>query len=94
MDLSLYNDLSITPVAPKSEHFLQLPKRFQLQTMAMDPANTRTSRLLTKSECRGIGGRKRSAGSVIHSIPKFTQVQPSGGCISKVNFLHQRNKSI
>jgi len=31
-----------------------------------------------KSECKGGGGRKRSAnGSLVHSIPKFSQVRPS-----------------
>ena len=35
-----------------------------------------TSRLLTKSEC-GRGGKKNS-GSLIHSIPKFTEVVPKG----------------
>lgn len=34
----------------------------------------KTSRLLTKSECGRGGGRKRGSGSMIHSIPKFTQV--------------------
>ena len=34
----------------------------------------KTSRLLTKNDCRGGGGRKRNSGSLIHSIPKFTQV--------------------
>ena len=37
--------------------------------------DAKTSRLLTKSECGRGGGRKRSSGSTIHSIPKFTQVQ-------------------
>ena len=36
-----------------------------------------TSRLLMKSECKG-AGRKRSSGSLIHSIPKFSQVKPNG----------------
>ena len=34
----------------------------------------KTSRLLTKNDCRGTGGRKRNSGSLIHSIPKFSQV--------------------
>ena len=37
--------------------------------------NSKTSRLLTKSECGRGGGRKRNSGSLIHSIPKFTQVR-------------------
>ena len=37
-----------------------------------------TSRLLMKSECKGSGGRKRSSGSLVHSIPKFSQVKPNG----------------
>ena len=41
--------------------------------------DSKTSRLLTKSECGRGGGRKRSSGSSIHSIPKFTQVQ----CLAK-----------
>jgi hypothetical protein len=36
----------------------------------------KTSRLLTKSECGRGGGRKRNSGSMIHSIPKFSQVSP------------------
>lgn len=35
-----------------------------------------TSRLLMKNECRG-SGRKKSNGSLVHSIPKFTQVKPN-----------------
>ena len=34
----------------------------------------KTSQLLTKNDCRGTGGRKRNSGSLIHSIPKFSQV--------------------
>ena len=48
----------------------------------------KTSRLLTKSECKGSrGGRKKNAdspGSLIHSIPKFSQVMPKDGKISEV----------
>ena len=36
--------------------------------------DAKTSRLLTKSECGRGGGRKRNSGSMIHSIPKFSQV--------------------
>ena len=36
--------------------------------------SSKTSRLLTKNDCRGTGGRKRNSGSLIHSIPKFSQV--------------------
>ena len=35
--------------------------------------SAKTSRLLTKNDCRG--GRKRNSGSIIHSIPKFSQVK-------------------
>lgn len=53
----------------------------------------KTSRLLTKSECKGgRGGRRKNpdgsggsgGGSLIHSIPKFSQVMPKGGKISEV----------
>ena len=37
-------------------------------------SSEKTSRLLTKNDCRGGGGRKRNSGSLIHSIPKFSQV--------------------
>ena len=36
--------------------------------------DSKTSRLLTKNECGRGGGRKRNSGSMIHSIPKFSQV--------------------
>ena len=36
-------------------------------------SSEKTSRLLTKNDCRGGGGRKRNSGSLIHSIPKFSQ---------------------
>ena len=39
-----------------------------------DDVSSKTSRLLTKNDCRATGGRKRNSGSLIHSIPKFSQV--------------------
>ncbi|TRY73919.1 hypothetical protein TCAL_09116 [Tigriopus californicus] len=41
-----------------------------------EPEEVTTSRLLMKNECRG-SGRKKSNGSLVHSIPKFTQVKPN-----------------
>lgn len=34
-----------------------------------------TSKLLMKTDCKG---RKKNSGSLVHSIPKFSQVKPSG----------------
>lgn len=46
------------------------------QEIVVVDQDSKTSRLLTKSECgRGGGGRKKTTGSLIHSIPKFTQVR-------------------
>ena len=39
--------------------------------------DAQTSRLLTKSECGRGGGRSKKS-SLIHSIPKFTEVVPNG----------------
>ena len=36
-----------------------------------------TSRLLMKSECKGGSGRRKNTGSLVHSIPKFSQVKPN-----------------
>ena len=48
----------------------------------------KTSKLLMKTDCKGgRGGRKRNgdgAPSLVHSIPKFSEVVPKGGKISEV----------
>ena len=44
--------------------------------LSKNDSSENTSRLLTKNDCRG--GRKRHSGSLIHSIPKFTQVSSDG----------------
>lgn len=54
-----------------------------LPVEAQEDSEEKTSRLLMKTEC-GRGGRRRNTGSLIHSIPKFTQVKPRGGQISEV----------
>ncbi|CAB4064892.1 unnamed protein product [Lepeophtheirus salmonis] len=35
----------------------------------------KTSRLLMKSECRSAGGRRKNGSSLVHSIPKFSEVK-------------------
>ena len=70
----------ITP-PPKKRKLENLPitipledSNFSREALEIIDEDSKTSRLLTKSECGRGGGRKRSSGSTIHSIPKFTQV--------------------
>ena len=53
-----------------------------------DGGDGKTSRLLMKTDCKGgRGGRKRNGDgntSLVHSIPKFSEVVPKGGKISEV----------
>ena len=72
----------ITP-PPKKRKLENLPitvpteedSNFAKEAVEVIDEDSKTSRLLTKSECGRGGGRKRSSGSTIHSIPKFTQVR-------------------
>ena len=59
---------------------------YPIEIPAPTDADEKTSRLLTKNEFKGgRGGRKRNGdGSLIHSIPKFSQVVPKSGQISNV----------
>ena len=77
-------NVSITDVItppPKKRKLDNLPitipiedSNFAKEAIEIIDEDSKTSRLLTKSECGRGGGRKRSSGSTIHSIPKFTQV--------------------
>jgi len=60
------------------------PSQNQCSDIEIIEVDSKTSRLLTKNECGRGGGRKRNSGSMIHSIPKFSQVAPKGGKISEV----------
>ena len=50
------------------------PSHNQCSDIEIIEVDSKTSRLLTKNECGRGGGRKRNSGSMIHSIPKFSQV--------------------
>ena len=59
-----------------------------LQKRIEDHTEDKTSRLLMKTDCKGgRGGRKRNGdgnSSLVHSIPKFSEVVPKGGKMSAV----------
>ena len=59
-----------------------------LQQKTEDQTGDKTSRLLMKTDCKGgRGGRKRNGdgnSSLVHSIPKFSEVVPKGGKMSAV----------
>ena len=57
----------------------------------LEPADAKTSRLLMKTDYKcGPSGKKRSSGSLIHSIPKFSQVRPNGKLTEVQKMLQSR----
>ena len=74
LDQDLEEEETIPPPSMKRPRLVSdlMSSEVSLVLSKNDSSDT-TSRLLTKNDCRG--GRKRNSGSLIHSIPKFTQVR-------------------
>eukprot|EP00096_Caligus_rogercresseyi_P013609 TRINITY_DN6238_c0_g1_i1.p1 TRINITY_DN6238_c0_g1~~TRINITY_DN6238_c0_g1_i1.p1 ORF type:complete len:279 (+),score=89.67 TRINITY_DN6238_c0_g1_i1:167-1003(+) len=89
-----HQELSITPLPPLPKLRLKpglskplskpRPPVVQDEEEAADIGREKkTSRLLMKSECRSAGGRRKNgSSSLVHSIPKFSEVK--GGQLSEV----------